>query len=84
MDVGSIVTCRHAVPAYYSEYAGLPKMEFLPGMRGEVKAIAPKVCIKASDKTHDSKDTFLVVDFYHPECGEQRVGLNFCNAKRLG
>lgn len=83
MNVGDIVTCKYTVGAYYSGYAGQPIMLFEPGMRGQVAAITPKTYVQPVDKKHDSKDTFLVVDFYHPEYGVQRCGLNFCNAKRV-
>lgn len=79
---GDQVTCLHPVDAYYSDYGGNPKMVFQPGMTGTVASIAPKVRIVRGGPEHDGKDEFLVVDYQCPVTNQQqRVGLNFCNAK---
>lgn len=80
---GALVTCLHAVEAYYSGYAGNPKCLFEPGMVGEIVDTAPKVCIMGEPPVYDKRDIRLVVDFRHPELGIQRVSLNFCNAKAV-
>ena len=81
-QAGQQIQCRKAVEAYYSGYAGNPEMIFMPEMIGTIASIAPKVRIynPPNDDRYDGKDEFLVVDFVHPELGNQRVGLNFCNA----
>ena len=95
MKPGEKVTCKHAVEAYYSDYGVNKgkKIEFKPGMIGIIAAIAPKVTRPmpfgpvyggepvSKDPRFDRKTTFLVVDYVVPEHGEQRVGLNFCNAE---
>lgn len=88
--VGDRVTAKVPVPAYYSggrlvipPYR-LPIVNFGPGMIGIVKSIAPKVRIEKGEGK-DGADEFLVVDFHSEATGkEERVGLNFCNAKRIG
>jgi hypothetical protein len=84
MKPGEKITCKYAVEAYYSDYGVNKgkKIEFKPGMIGIIAAIAPKVTMPVSkDPRFDRKTTFLVVDYVDPEHGEQRVGLNFCNAE---
>lgn len=81
---GMRVTCKYAVPAYYSKYAGNPEMLFRPGMIGIVASITPKVRIIGDPPTHDKNPMFLVVDYAAPETGKtERVGLNFCNAREV-
>lgn len=80
---GDTVTPRYPVPAYYSGYAGRPVCLFEPGIRGTVASIAPKVRISGAAPTHDRKPDFLVVDFVHPQHGQQRASLNFCNVEVL-
>lgn len=79
IKVGDLVTCKVAVPAYYSDCYGNPRMTFEPGMTGVVVAISPKVCV-VSGESSDRRQHFLVVDFLLPPHGTQRTGLNFCNA----
>jgi hypothetical protein len=79
--VGDKVTCKTAVPAYYSDYGGNPKMMFIPGTVGTVVCIAPKVRIIRHGPQHDSKEEMLVVDYDCPVTGKlQRTSLNLCNA----
>lgn len=79
---GTRVTCLHAVEAYYSDYGGNPKFVFSPGMEGVVASIAPKVRLMGEPPIYDRRDEFVVVDY--KDNGEtRRVGLNFCNIKRV-
>lgn len=78
------VTCKHEVEAYYSNYGGLPKLIFKPGMKAYVKSITPKVRISGQQPTNDTKEYFLVCDYFAPETNSfQRVGLNFCNVSKI-
>ena len=80
---GDKVTCKVATEAYYSNYGGMPRMTFQPGMVGVVKAIAPKVRLTAGPG-QDRKLYFLVVDYDCPVTSKtQRVGLCFCNAVKV-
>lgn len=81
MNIGDKVTCKIAVAAYYSNYNGLPVVNFMPGMAGVVKSIAPKVMIVKGPE-YDGKEDFLVVDF-EANGKIERVGLNFCNAVKV-
>jgi hypothetical protein len=76
---GDRVTCQLAVEAYYSRYAGRPRVEFRPGMVGVVASLAPKVRL-VDGPGHDRRGLFAVVDYVAPETGAvERVGLNLCN-----
>ena len=78
---GRLITVKHAVPAYYSEYAGRPKMIFKPGMVAMVHAVAPKVRRVVRGPQHDRKLEFIVADYTAPETGKtERVSVHFCNA----
>lgn len=82
LNLGMRVTCRVAVPAYYSGYGGKPVMVFRPGMIGIISRIAPKVVKTVPNKAAgiDGCNTFAVVDYDCPETGQsERVGLNLCN-----
>lgn len=82
--IGDKVTCKHELPAYYSNYGGNGHLIFKPGMVGTVKSIAPKVCLVKKGNTNpcwDRKDEFLVVDYQDETNVTRRVGLDFCNAK---
>lgn len=80
---GDLVTCLHRVPAYGSGRGGRPEIWFRPGMTGRVAHVAPKVRIAGEPPIHDRREEFLVVDFFCEETGRmERVGLNFCNARR--
>ena len=79
---GDLVTCLHAVEAYYSGYNGNPKWVFLPGTEGVVASIAPKVRIVGEPPAYDDCDEFVVVDYKDGD-ETRRVGLNFCNIKRV-
>ena len=84
--IGDSVTCKHEVPAYYSNYGGNGHLIFKPGMIGIVASIAPKVHLVKKGNTDPRWDRvidFLVVD-YQDETGKiQRVGLNYCNTKKV-
>lgn len=88
IKVGDKVTCLHAVKAYYSDY-GVNKgnvIWFKPGMVGTVSQIAPKTFAlnpNNRDPRYDYCHDFVVVDFMDDQGNQQRVGLNFCNLKRL-
>lgn len=59
MRVGDMVTCKEAVPAFYSKYAGNPEVVFRPGMIGTVGAIdVPAVT--------GPEATYTCVDFKGP------------------
>jgi len=83
-QIGDKVTCKHELPAYYSNYGGNGHLIFKPGMIGTVAAIAPKVCLVKKGNVNPRWDRvadFLVVD-YQDEIGvTRRVGLDYCNAK---
>ena len=56
VTVGMKVTCKRPVEAYYSNYAGNPKVTFEPGMIGTVAAVdVPSV--------HRENVSFCCVDF---------------------
>lgn len=82
---GTKITCKHAVRAYYSDYAGMPTIPFEPGTVATVVAIAPKVRIAGDDPLiYDQSDEFIVADFYSPVTRKlERVSLNFVNARRV-
>ena len=83
--VGMRVTCLHEVEAYYSRYPkGRPEVIFKPGMIAIVASVAPKVRITGEPPVHDKLDEFIVVDYVDSATNKQeRVSLNFCNAKRI-
>ena len=39
VKIGDAVTCAVPVPAYYSDYAGRPRQQFVPGMVGVVASV---------------------------------------------
>ena len=88
IKVGDVVTCKHAVKSYYSDYGPNPKIVFEPGMIGVVRSITPKVCKlpKKDRQGHpelDGKNDFLVVDYCDDDTVSHSVGLNFCNAVKV-
>lgn len=82
---GDKVTCKHAVEAYYSKYAGNPEILFEPGTPAVIASITPKVRIAVFDPLrYDGRDEFIVADFYSITTNKtERVGINFCNAVKL-
>ena len=81
---GRAITVKHAVPSYYSGYAGRPSCIFKPGMVAIVHCITLKVCVVGEGPVHDRKQEFIVADFVHPDTGAmERVGIDFCNAKAI-
>jgi hypothetical protein len=80
---GDKVTCRRPVEAYYSDYAGNPKVEFKPAMVGTVAAVdVPAVTVKRGEREY----VFALVDFTGPEigppharCSKWRVALRYDN-----
>ena len=73
--VGAQVSTKQEREAYYSNYAGNPKMVFKPGMVGTVGAVdVPYV----SNKNNNFYESFVCVDFLEPQTGKiQRVGLSY-------
>lgn len=76
---GANVTTSEEVEAYYSNYAGNPKMVFKPGMIGTVGAVnVPYV----TNRNNNYYDSFVCVDFLEPQTGRiQRVGLSYTQIK---
>lgn len=80
VKIGDKVTCRHPEEAYYSEYAGNPKVMFEPGMVGTVNDVDCPFMRK--------KGVFACVDFEGPiDAGGKsniwRVALPDSNMKKV-
>lgn len=77
---GTLVTCKVAISAHYSNYGGRPEIMLQPGTPCRVHASVPKVRMTAPDTAHDDKGYFLVVDFHSATTKQiERAGLNFIN-----
>lgn len=75
---GTVVTCRVQVEGYYSGYGGQRVFAFVPGMRGVVADVVPKVnytnkqLISAEPKKYDARYEFVVVDWPLPHDHQAR------------
>lgn len=87
-QIGDRITCKIEMAAFGSDY-GPNKgrhITFKPGMVGVVRSIAPKVVRLRKGVVIEGLDRcghFAVVDFEDEQGGPWRVGLDFCNIRRI-
>jgi len=74
--IGDRVTCKVPEDAYYSGYAGRPKVSFTPGMVGTVDAVRVPSVWRA-------RVSFTCVDFEDETGRPQRVGLLDGNIRKI-
>lgn len=80
VNVGDKVRVFDTVEAYYSQYAGNPKIELTPDIIGTIGAVrVPYVTYKP----HHKYDEFVCIDFISPSTGRmERAGVDYGNLQK--
>lgn len=83
VKVGDKVRVIDTQTAYYSEYAGNPRIELTPDIIGTVAAV--RVPYVSHEPHHDHKfDEFVVVDFISLVTGRmERAGVDYGNLQKV-
>lgn len=79
--IGDKVRVIETVPAYYSEYAGNPKIELTRDIIGTVAAVR----VPYPSVPRDAKyDEFCCIDFISPATGrKERAGVDYSNVEKV-
>lgn len=78
VKVGTKVTVKQPVTAYYSNYGDKPKLILKPGMIGTVGTV--KVPYVRASKNRERGDYFACVDYLDPNSGlTDRAGVSYSN-----